>query len=520
MNCLWMRSAAVRIAVTSATAALALPLTASAASVDLAWDYTTAGATGFVLYCGGTKGVYDTRIEVGLVTKYSISGLTEGSAYYCVVSAYDAAKVESPRSAELSLTVPYAKPVVNFTASPASGVAPLSATFSNTTTGQVTTWSWSFGDGATAATKTPSHVYSAPGTYTVTLTATGPGGAASKTGVIVQATAPTTSSTSTSTSTSGTTTSSTGSTSTTTTSTSGSTTGTTSTSTGTTSTGTTSTSTGTTSGTTTTVSQTGTTSTTGTSSTPTTTTSGSTTTTSTSGTTSSSTSTSTTTTAARPGLVAAYAFEQGSGVNVLDTSGYGNNGVITNATWAPGRYGGALKFAGNGWVTISSAPSIELGQTLTLEAWIYPDKPMYDWKDVIMKQRSWSTDPKYGISYYLTAASQWGPPTGGVTTSAEQMVKGPAFLPIGKWSHLASTYDGASVRLYLNGTLIGSKAATGFVAGGSGPLRIGGNGIWGEYFHGSIDEVRVYNRALTVDEIRADMNTPIVPTTPVAQSGK
>jgi hypothetical protein len=205
---------------------------------------------------------------------------------------------------------------------------------------------------------------------------------------------------------------------------------------------------------------------------------------------------------------------------VLDTSGYGNNGVITNATWAPGRYGGALKFAGNGWVTINSAPSIELSKSLTLEAWIYPDKPMYDWKDVIMKQRSWSTDPKYGISYYLTAASQWGPPTGGVTTSAEQMVKGPAFLPIGKWSHLATSYDGATVRLYLNGALIGSKAVTGGIAGGTGPLRIGGNGIWGEYFHGSIDEVRVYNRALTVDEIRADMNTPIVPTTPVAQAGK
>jgi hypothetical protein len=42
------------------------------------------------------------------------------------------------------------------------------------------------------------------------------------------------------------------------------------------------------------------------------------------------------------------------------------------------------------------------------------------------------------------------------------------------------------------------------------PLRIGGNSIWGEYFSGAIDEVRIYNRALSAAEIAADMNTPIV----------
>ena len=43
----------------------------------------------------------------------------------------------------------------------------------------------------------------------------------------------------------------------------------------------------------------------------------------------------------------------------------------------------------------------------------------------------------------------------------------------------------------------------------SGPLRIGGNSVWGEFFAGAIDEVRVYNRALTQIEIQTDMNTPL-----------
>jgi hypothetical protein len=44
----------------------------------------------------------------------------------------------------------------------------------------------------------------------------------------------------------------------------------------------------------------------------------------------------------------------------------------------------------------------------------------------------------------------------------------------------------------------------------TGPLRIGGNAVWTEFFNGRIDEVRIYNRALTASEIQADMATPIV----------
>ena len=43
----------------------------------------------------------------------------------------------------------------------------------------------------------------------------------------------------------------------------------------------------------------------------------------------------------------------------------------------------------------------------------------------------------------------------------------------------------------------------------TGARRIGGNAIWGEYFRGQIDDVRIYNRALTVTEIMSDMNTPV-----------
>ena len=71
------------------------------------------------------------------------------------------------------------------------------------------------------------------------------------------------------------------------------------------------------------------------------------------------------------------------------------------------------------------------------------------------------------------------------------------------------TYDGANMRLYLNGVQAGIRAQTGSTVVTTGMLRIGGNAVWGEYFAGLIDEVRVYNRALTAAEIQSDMGTPV-----------
>jgi hypothetical protein len=65
------------------------------------------------------------------------------------------------------------------------------------------------------------------------------------------------------------------------------------------------------------------------------------------------------------------------------------------------------------------------------------------------------------------------------------------------------------MRLYVNGTQVASMAQTSPVLTSGSPLRIGGNYVWGEYFAGSIDEVRIYNRALTATEIQTDMNTAV-----------
>ena len=76
---------------------------------------------------------------------------------------------------------------------------------------------------------------------------------------------------------------------------------------------------------------------------------------------------------------------------------------------------------------------------------------------------------------------------------------------------MAATYDGAFLRLYVNGVQVTSVARTGTLATSSNTLNIGGDTFYNQYFAGRIDDVRVYNTALTAAQIQTDMNTPVTP---------
>jgi hydrogenase maturation factor HypE len=117
-----------------------------------------------------------------------------------------------------------------------------------------------------------------------------------------------------------------------------------------------------------------------------------------------------------------------------------------------------------------------------------------------------------GLSYALYANGESSRPGADINTGGtDQHALGAAAVVANVWTHLASTFDGTTLRLYVNGTLVQSKAVSGSIVAGTGALRIGGNAVWGEWFRGYIDEVRIYNRALTAAEIVSDMNAAIVP---------
>jgi Concanavalin A-like lectin/glucanases superfamily len=192
------------------------------------------------------------------------------------------------------------------------------------------------------------------------------------------------------------------------------------------------------------------------------------------------------------GLVAAYSFDEGSGTGVADASGSGNGGSFGTATWSTaGKYGNALSFNGSSArVTVPDSSSLRLTDGMTLEAWVYPTTVNSAWRDVIYKGSD---------DYYLeaTSSNSGRPVAGGIFGGTYGETYGTNNLASNAWTHLAATYDGTTLRLYVNGTQVSSIARSGTIKASAGPLTIGGDPLYGQYFTGRIDDVRIYDAALT-----------------------
>ena len=205
------------------------------------------------------------------------------------------------------------------------------------------------------------------------------------------------------------------------------------------------------------------------------------------------------------GLVAAYGFNEGSGVQATDASGQGNTGTISSATWtAAGKFGARAVVQRHERVGDRGgrARRCDLTTGMTLEAWVNPTSGT-GWRTVLLKETPG------GLAYALYSANNGIAPGGFVHTSGGLGLNGTAAVPLNTWTHLAVTYDGTTLRMFVNGVQVSSGTVDRRGDHGTGALRIGGNSVWGEYFKGLIDEVRIYNRALTASEIQGTCNTPI-----------
>ena len=206
------------------------------------------------------------------------------------------------------------------------------------------------------------------------------------------------------------------------------------------------------------------------------------------------------------GLVAAWGFNDGTGTTAADFSPNANNGTLVNGpTWTVGKNGGALQFDGaDDRVHVNDGNSLDLTSAATFEAWIYPTAAPSGWRTILQKE----------VDAYFFTASGGGsgnlPASGGTFngTCCTLVVGSPA-LAANTWTHVAATYDGSQLRFYVNGNQVAATIVTGSYQVSSNPLWIGGNAVYGEHFRGKLDDVRIYNRALTPAEIQQDMTTAV-----------
>ena len=200
--------------------------------------------------------------------------------------------------------------------------------------------------------------------------------------------------------------------------------------------------------------------------------------------------------------VAAYSFSDpaATGMRFADRSGNRGLAVGQNVRRAKGRFGAGLAFNGkSSSLTVAGRPVLDLDDAMTLLAWVKPQSARGTRTIVARLGRG-------GATYAVHAATARGGPGGEARLArGTKRVSVPDDLPLGKWTHVALTYDGSRLRLYENADEISSVAVAGSIRDAKGPLRIGGRVPGGGWFKGVLDEVRVYNRALSAAEIRRGM---------------
>jgi Concanavalin A-like lectin/glucanases superfamily len=218
---------------------------------------------------------------------------------------------------------------------------------------------------------------------------------------------------------------------------------------------------------------------------------------------------------AAPPVIAAYAFNEGTGTTAVDASGNGVTGALANgATWGTGRNAGAVQLDGvNDFVELGNPTALQLTGSMTVSAWINSSAFPADDAAIVSKRTS------SRIGFQLDTTVDRGPRTIGfklTTTSGGQMFRyGATALQANTWYHVAGVYNAATSELhvYLNGqlddgALVGTVTPT--QQNSTANVNIGGRPTTTSYnFNGRLDDVRIYPRALTQAEVQADANTPV-----------
>jgi len=201
------------------------------------------------------------------------------------------------------------------------------------------------------------------------------------------------------------------------------------------------------------------------------------------------------------GLVAHWTFDEGKGDTTADISGNGNDATFDgNPQWTQGKFGKGLKFDGNSRLRVEDSDSLRVTDAFTIALWANPESGQPDWAKFICKQKV--PYYPYGLQY---DNSQGIFGTGNVNGQRYDTTPHLPNFP-GEWHHLALVFDGKTLVLYKDGEEVArNDSAKGKITQNNEPVSIGGRLNTGQNFKGILDDVRLYNRALSQKEIKAVM---------------
>ena len=195
-------------------------------------------------------------------------------------------------------------------------------------------------------------------------------------------------------------------------------------------------------------------------------------------------------------LVGWWKLDETAGQTAADSSGNGHAGALVgDPAWTQGTVGGALEFDGEGdYVDLGTSPDFDMTSQVTVAAWIKVNTFDVDWQAIVGKgDTAWRLSRSQGDNVHFACTGMW-----------PEWVHGSADVNDGQWHHVAGTYDGAELCLYVDGQLDVSATTSGQINVNDHPVTIGENAEHPEReWNGLIDDVRIYSYALSQAEIKA-----------------
>ncbi len=212
-------------------------------------------------------------------------------------------------------------------------------------------------------------------------------------------------------------------------------------------------------------------------------------------------------------LILYFSFDEVDGDQAIDHSRYGHQGSIKGAPeLVDGKFGKALKFNGESdWIEVPHDPVLTVDNEVTVMAWIHTERHMGPnnarWQGILSKGNS----PR-SYSFYTESPSECLHLSAGGGSVCEGKIE------LNKWQHVVGQVDNGTHRYWLNGESIGEYGGKNALPGAAdtsvvyvGTTAEGASRL----FLGMIDEVRIWNRALSEDEVKREMNVGFQAGTPV-----
>lgn len=210
-------------------------------------------------------------------------------------------------------------------------------------------------------------------------------------------------------------------------------------------------------------------------------------------------------------IVGLWLLDEGNGMETKDSSGNGHDGVFRgNPVWVDGEFGKALSFDGvDDYVNITQFPNLKLTKAFTLSAWFNPQNAASSNNHMAIIGLG-SSGPRY---YVDKSASNLHIRLQSANDNLSQNVGSVVF---NTWQHAAYAYDGKSINVYVNGTLVDNRAASGDLLTDNNESYIGNWSGAVRHFNGIIDEAAVFNVALAEDDIKSIMTDGLEKATGIA----